>query len=526
MVEVDGIPFSFCADASSALGSVDGSAITYPEAWTSTDLRYTVQVSGIKEDIILKDKSAPSSFRFVVNPGGLKPVTADRGIDFVDSSNNTQVRISGPVMYDANGEFSDAVDATWEAMPDGTIVLNVRPDEKWLATAAYPVTVDPMVVIGPASQVTDAYFAHYEYSSTGTWYTHQPPELPMPELWLGYNSLKFHSQHGCIQFDTSDIPSNATVSAASIDLYCCLISGSKQVEMRKLTQAWPANPFQTTGIYVARKTWTGNGTKTFDNDEVEAIVRDWVQNPSQNYGADWRGVPDGYYWDLRIWASGSNGPKLTVTYSAPLPAVSVEDDGVYTAHDSWLHATWSPYGAEYEPITGFQYAIGTARTDPPTTDVVNWQACSYANLDVIHTDLNLQDGQIYYFYMKAENGAGWSPVGFIGGVWKGVSDGITVDITAPTVTIDQASTQDDPTNGSVIDFTVVFSESVSDFANGDVTIGGTAGATTAVVTGSGTTYNVAVSGMTSCGTVTASIPSGVAHFSSTSSSILVTSDVW
>ncbi len=86
-----------------------------------------------------------------------------------------------------------------------------------------------------------------------------------------------------------------------------------------------------------------------------------------------------------------------------------------------------------------------------------------------------------------------------------------VDTTSPTVTINQESEQADPTNTSPINFTVVFSESVSDFATGDVTLGGTAGATTATVTGSGTTYNVAVSGMTSDGTVTASIAAGKAQ---------------
>jgi hypothetical protein len=83
--------------------------------------------------------------------------------------------------------------------------------------------------------------------------------------------------------------------------------------------------------------------------------------------------------------------------------------------------------------------------------------------------------------------------------------------TVPTVTINQASFQADPTNASPINFTVVFSEPVTDFATGDVTLGGTAGATTAVVTGSGTTYNVAVGGMTRSGTVIASIAAGTAH---------------
>jgi glucuronoarabinoxylan endo-1,4-beta-xylanase len=89
---------------------------------------------------------------------------------------------------------------------------------------------------------------------------------------------------------------------------------------------------------------------------------------------------------------------------------------------------------------------------------------------------------------------------------------VTANFTAlPTVTINQAAAQADPTNSSPIHFTATFSESVSDFATGDVTLSGSAGATTATVTGSGTTYDVAVSGMSQAGTVIASIAAGVAH---------------
>ncbi len=87
---------------------------------------------------------------------------------------------------------------------------------------------------------------------------------------------------------------------------------------------------------------------------------------------------------------------------------------------------------------------------------------------------------------------------------------VTYDITPPTVTVNQAASQADPTGGSPINFTAVFSQTVTGFTNSGVALGGTAGATTAVVTGSGTTYNVAVSGMTQSGTVTASIPAGAA----------------
>ncbi len=79
-----------------------------------------------------------------------------------------------------------------------------------------------------------------------------------------------------------------------------------------------------------------------------------------------------------------------------------------------------------------------------------------------------------------------------------------------TVTINQAADQVDPTSSSPINFTVIFSEAVSDFAIGDVILTGTAGATTASVTGSGTTYNIAVTGMTGSGTVIAALTAGVA----------------
>ena len=93
----------------------------------------------------------------------------------------------------------------------------------------------------------------------------------------------------------------------------------------------------------------------------------------------------------------------------------------------------------------------------------------------------------------------------------------TVDITPPSVSINQAMGQSDPANGMgiTIHFTAVFSEPVTGFTNGDVVIGGTAGATTVVVTEigpmNGTIYDVAVSGMTMGGTVMVSIPANKAQ---------------
>jgi subtilisin-like proprotein convertase family protein len=86
----------------------------------------------------------------------------------------------------------------------------------------------------------------------------------------------------------------------------------------------------------------------------------------------------------------------------------------------------------------------------------------------------------------------------------------TFDTTPPTVSIVQAAGQPDPDPTAPINFTATFSEPVTGFTGTDVSFtGSTAGGTkTATVTGSGTTYNVAVNGMTTTGTVIATIPAG------------------
>ena len=82
---------------------------------------------------------------------------------------------------------------------------------------------------------------------------------------------------------------------------------------------------------------------------------------------------------------------------------------------------------------------------------------------------------------------------------------VTIDKINPTVTINQATGQADPTTASPIDFTVVFSESVYGLTSSDVTLTGTATPTTKTLTGADPTFNVAVSGMTKTGTVIANV---------------------
>ncbi|MEG4578342.1 FG-GAP-like repeat-containing protein [Microcoleus sp. MON1_C5] len=89
----------------------------------------------------------------------------------------------------------------------------------------------------------------------------------------------------------------------------------------------------------------------------------------------------------------------------------------------------------------------------------------------------------------------------------GGSKAIVIDGVAPTVTINQATAQTDPTASEPINFTVTFSEPVTgfDFRDIDLTASTATGTLRPTITGGGPIYTVAVDGMTGSGNVIASI---------------------
>ena len=110
-----------------------------------------------------------------------------------------------------------------------------------------------------------------------------------------------------------------------------------------------------------------------------------------------------------------------------------------------------------------------------------------------------------------DGGVAHDAVGNLNQASTSTDSSVTFDNTSPTVTINQASGQADPTNASPIHFTVIFSEAVQGFTAGDVTIAGMNETAIINVTGGPTTYDVAISGMASGETVTATIYAGVAQ---------------
>ena len=217
----------------------------------------------------------------------------------------------------------------------------------------------------------------------------------------------------------------------------------------------------------------------------------------------------------------STSTDNTVTYNVPVdppPTVTINQGS--TQVDPTSNSPIIFDVVFNEPVTGFATGdVTLSGTAGATTAVVSGSGATYT---VTVSGMSTSGTVIASINADVALDAGSNPNLASTSTDNTVTYNVPVD-PPPTVTINQGSTQVDPTSNSPIIFDVVFNEPVTGFATGDVTLSGTAGATTAVVSGSGATYTVTVSGMTTSGTVIASINAGVAIDAGTNPNLVSTS---
>lgn len=194
---------------------------------------------------------------------------------------------------------------------------------------------------------------------------------------------------------------------------------------------------------------------------------------------------------LAFWSSSGTGTGTapTGTLDPPTNAAAVATPGLGTVAVSWTASAQS---------TG--YYVTRVRNSDSSTAAACGTSPAQPTAGTTCDDLAVADG--IYHYIVTGVLASWTAV-------SAPSANVTVNNTRPAVTVNQAAGQADPTKLGPINFTAVFDVVVTDFTSADVTV--VPGTATAVVTGSGTTYNIAVSGLTASGTVSATIAANTVH---------------
>ncbi len=203
-------------------------------------------------------------------------------------------------------------------------------------------------------------------------------------------------------------------------------------------------------------------------------------------------------------------PQFAVTYDGTAPVVT----SIGRTSASPTAAASLAFAVNFsEPVAGVDSSDFVLALTGTATGTISTVVGSGATFTVTVSGINgdgtlglnlVDDDSIVDTASNPLGGAGAGDGNFAGELY-------VIDHSGPSVTIDQAVGQADPVSSGPINFTVVFGEPVTGFESGDVSIGGTAGASSGTVTAvDATTYQLAVSDMTGLGTVTATIPAGVA----------------
>ena len=142
------------------------SKILYPEILDGVDLEYVVNSCNIKENIIVKERADTYSYTFEIELNNLEAVLCEDGSVALQDPDTDEVVYTIPkgYMFDADGEYSDAVTYTLTNGGNGKYSLTVTADAEWMNDEGreFPVTVDPTLYDPLSSDAMDVEFTSNE----------------------------------------------------------------------------------------------------------------------------------------------------------------------------------------------------------------------------------------------------------------------------------------------------------------------------------------------------------------------------
>ncbi|MGI8984753.1 MAG: RHS repeat domain-containing protein [Acidimicrobiales bacterium] len=230
--------------AAEAKAKGDANSVTYAKVHKDTDVRLTSLRNGVKEELVLASPAAPDRFVFPLELKGLTAALNDTGdVIYRDEAGVERARTPHGFMTDANldprsQEAPTSLGVTYALIPfKGGTALEVRLDRAWLndPARAYPVTVDPQLWAGAASDDT--------FVMSGTTFNNSH-DL---ELKVGTYDGGVHVARSFMHFNAA-ILAGATIQSADL----------------KVAEKWAANcAYGWPGLYRVTQAWNGNDMQTF-----------------------------------------------------------------------------------------------------------------------------------------------------------------------------------------------------------------------------------------------------------------------
>ena len=133
-------------------------ALVFEAVQDGADYEYSVTGNGVKENIVVKEKTDVYRYPFVLH---MENVTAEfdetnKRVAFLSKENGKEVFfIPAPFMTDANGIISTAVSYELKNTANGDAVFTVTPDSEWMNIKyrSFPVVIDPQIRLSGSGSI-------------------------------------------------------------------------------------------------------------------------------------------------------------------------------------------------------------------------------------------------------------------------------------------------------------------------------------------------------------------------------------
>ncbi|MFJ6725699.1 DNRLRE domain-containing protein [Streptomyces sp. NPDC091281] len=293
-------------------------------------LSVTALAQGFSENIRLTQRldNETVSYRIPLNLDGLKLSQADSGhLLLANGAGDLVAEAPAPMMWDASTDEASGEPAHQERVATkietadyGSQILVLTPDSDFLATATYPVTVDPTSTLAAA---TDTWVQNPDYPDS---------QVSSQELKSGTYNSGADTARSYLKFDTSKFTgkhiTSATMSLYSYYSSSCSSTASTQARrvtssLNTTTLTWAAQPTTTTTNMATNSGHWGYSSScpaNWSGWTLTGMVQDWA-NGAANHGIQLRSSDETDSTNWRRFRSANYttsgyAPKLSVTYNS------------------------------------------------------------------------------------------------------------------------------------------------------------------------------------------------------------------
>ena len=417
------------------------SEITYENIYDDVDVQYFTTTTGVKENIILKNKNARSDFYIQYKFNNLTAKSVDdKTVELLNSKGDAVYKIEAPFMFDNDGNKSTDLTLSITEQKKNKLTLKVSADKKFLSDCSYPVTIDPQFTTSQNWQKSQCTYVDsskpstcFGYGSTsgytgtvnvGTWgngmYRTYFKMNSLPTLNKGDMVVEAHLN---LHLINNDFYQDMNIGAYSPN-------GSWSQD--KLT--WKNQPSYNSNV-VDYETFTKNESETWHSWNVTSCVKRWYNGEANNgimlksldesnemqcaefYSSNYpststprplftivyrnnKGLED--YWTYSSFSVGSAGTAYVNDYSGNLTFVTSDAStasGYAPASVQHVYMAGDKY-SKTTPYVGRGWRLNIQQTLLPSSEY-GLTGTSKDNYPYVYTD---EDGTEHYFYKKTENG--------------------------------------------------------------------------------------------------------------------------